>query len=749
MRPPKGAKRLRIELLDSGGRWVEIWSTRIKVTSGPAAGAQLRPEIVPDQLRKLLQARRADPAADLRPLARQLALESATVTLDTLPNPPFFGALENPLVTGGSQFGKLKVEGWIIHQEQRIRRLIGTTHPLAENEMDYGDRVRAEAGELFPNHPYAGRSQFFGMVDIDETAGDPSYLEIFAELEDGTRHLVFVRRFFQRGCNQMERPLPEFSRGEFFRVVRLFLAGCRAQKISLGPLDRLWHACASAYENFRRFAPASLAHLTSARAEPYAAWQQANRLTPRLRAILTASAQSLAPNGPRFVLLLDTRGCTPAQLRACADSLLAQIYPSWEAWFVGDVAAPAGDPRFKAESAKAASDTVRALNAAVHQATGNQVALLPGHSRLSPDALLEVAETLAAGPQLELVYTDEDRMDDAGHRTEPNFKPAWSPAFAESGLFPGQLSVVSRERFIALGSLRDEYSLVPWFDLLLRLGDRLTPAQVAHIPLVLHHIHASVPRETDPSHASVEQSRTALVDAQVAPGPHRLALPAGDGAFAPAAASTNGARDPTILTRLQVTIVIPTRDRLHLLQECIELLDETVDWRYVKLIIVDDHSRDADAVRYLETIQQRKDLMCKVAASGGPQRAVQLLASCQPRPAPSRHPAGPPPQQRRQRPRARLARGNGRLVHATRRRRRGREARLSRQNPQPHWHHHRPARRPGGHAVCQGSPVGGARRMAGGRPRSLGRHGRVPHDAHRPLPGARGLRRGGLRRGLQ
>ncbi len=56
----------------------------------------------------------------------------------------------------------------------------------------------------------------------------------------------------------------------------------------------------------------------------------------------------------------------------------------------------------------------------------------------------------------------------------------------------------------------------------------------------------------------------------------------------------------------------PTRDRLHLLEECVELLGETVDWRYVKLIIVDDHSRDTDARRYLETIQQRTDMSCRV-----------------------------------------------------------------------------------------------------------------------------------------
>ena len=126
-------------------------------------------------------------------------------------------------------------------------------------------------------------------------------------------------------------------------MVRLFLAGCRAQKVRRGSPAAIWRAGAQAYENFRRFAPASLAHLAQAKVEPYAAWQQANRLTPRLRAILEASARNLQPAGPRFVLLLDARGCTAAQLQACADSLRAQIYPQWEAWFVGEGSAPAGD----------------------------------------------------------------------------------------------------------------------------------------------------------------------------------------------------------------------------------------------------------------------------------------------------------------------------------------------------------------------------------------------------------------------
>jgi glycosyltransferase involved in cell wall biosynthesis len=616
VRPARGARQIRLELLDAGGRWVEIWRSGIKVTAGPPAGARLNRGIVADQLRKLLQARRADPAADLVPLARTLAAESAAVLLDTLPNPPFFGALENPLLTGGSQYGKLGVEGWIIHQEQRIRRLVATTHPLVENEMDYGNRVRAEAGALFPGHPYAGRSQFFGMVDIDESAGDPVCLKIFADLEDDTRHLIFVRRFYQRGCNQMERRLPEFKRTTFLEAVRAFRAGCHAEQVQLGRLGDFWRECRRAYDQFRRFAPVSLAHVASGLENPYDAWVRANGLTPRLHESLATAAQRLDATGPRFVVLVDTRGCTPANLRDLAGSLLLQIYPHWQAWFVGEVAAPGGDPRLKAMPAGGARETVRALNAAAHQATGSHLALLPGHSRLSPDAFVEIAERLAADPAIELVYTDEDRLTDRGERTAPSFKPDWSPALADSGLFPGQLSVIRRDRFVELGSLREGFDAVPWYDVLLRLGDRLRAEQAVHVPLVCHHARANPPpvESADPS---IEQARQALADAVQRRGWN--AAP-----FRPETAHHRRLQyhqlrwDHGILSRLQVTIVIPTRDRLHLLQECIELLDETVDWRFVKLIIVDDHSRDLDAVRYLEAIQKRNDLMCEVVRPADP-----------------------------------------------------------------------------------------------------------------------------------
>lgn len=611
IRPPQGTHLLRLELRDSGGNWVEFWRREIKATKGPGRRPKLRSGILPDQLRKLLQAHRADPDCDLRDYARQLAVESATVAFETLPNPPFFGALEKPLLTGGSQFGKLRVEGWIIHQEQRIKRLLATTNPMVENELDYGDRGRAEAGEMFPDHPYAARSQFFGMVDIEEDASDPAYLQIYAELEDGTRLLVFLRRFYQRACNRDERPLPEFSQSLLLRTVALFIGACRAERIRLGSLREFWRGVCRAREIYQQFAPASLAHYDQANPDPYHAWQTANQLTPQLEKCLLESTKQLGSDAPFFTLLVDTRGCRKSQVAQVAASLLDQIHPNWEAWFIGETAAPSGDSRFHTERCKDSKDYIRALNAATHQSHGTHIALITGDARLSLDALIETAERWSANPELELTYTDEDSMSDDGGRSAAEFKPEWSPALADSGLFPGNLCVVRRDRFEALGSFRDSFSEVPWYDYILRLGDTLTTDQVCHISLVCYHRRLSRSRQTDPTDHSVEQARQALADAM-----QRRSLEAAP--FLPETGHHQRIRyhqlrwSDSVLARLPVTIVIPTRDKLHLLQECVELLEETVNWAYAKLIIVDDHSRDADAADYLERIQQRTDLHCLV-----------------------------------------------------------------------------------------------------------------------------------------
>ncbi|MBA4135757.1 MAG: hypothetical protein C0518_00410 [Opitutus sp.] len=616
VQPPRRARELRIELLDAGHRWVEIWRTPIKVKQGPAARGEYVPALVPEHLHRLLQTRRASPAANIDALAHALVRESSAIPLNTLPNPPFFGALERPEFIGGTQYGKVRAEGWIIHLEQRIVRLIASTRPDIENELLYGDRPRPEAAQLFPQHPHAAHSQFFGMLDIDETAPGPVNLRMFAELEDGTRHLVFARRFHPRSAFVWERPLPEFSRSEFVRCALALRRATRRLGVSIdGTVAEQWAAVRSAWALYRRTAPEEAA-AAERQPDEYETWRRTNGISPRLSKILLAKAERLKFRGPTFCVLVDTQDCDPAKVARLAASLTAQIYPNWKARFVGPVALTSGERRCAHHHASGI-DVVASLNAAAEQSDATWIMLLPGDARLSHDALLEIAERIAEEPHLELVYTDEDRMDDTGQRSSPDFKPDWSPALALSGLFPGLLALIRREKFVSLGGLRPAFDAVSWYDLLLRLGDDLPGSRVAHVPLVCYHASASMPRELELSHRAYEQGRAALAETMRRRG--WAAAP-----FLPEAGHFRRTRfhqlrwDADGLAKSPVTIVIPTRDRLHLLQECIEQLEETVDWRYVKLVIVDDHSRDVDARRYLERIQERSDLRCRVVRLDDP-----------------------------------------------------------------------------------------------------------------------------------
>lgn len=608
LQPHRGAREVRLELLDVDNHWTEFWRSPIRVTHGTRAVGRYQLGVLPDHVHVLLQALRADPAVDLAPIADALAEGGAAIPLDTLPNPPFFGALEKPELVGGVQYGKVRVEGWLIHREQRIRRLIGSTHPQIENEFSYGDLPRPEAAALFPGHPYAARSQYFGLLDIDENVPGPAAIKVFAELEDGTRHLVFTRRFYPRPCHVWERPLPAFDRRTFMTCVLALRAAAKRRHVELGSWSQRWTALGAALALYRREALAAPARQSAP--DAFAAWQRNNRVGARLASILRQSAQALGER-PRFQLLVDARDCTEQRLAQLATSLAGQLYPNWEAHFVGAEPQPGFDARCRWHPAATTAEIVTRLNALLRAGTADLVTLVPGDARLSPGALVEVAERFAAKPELELVYTDEDAMDDAGVRLDPCFKPEWSPTLLLSGFFPGHLAVVRREKLLAAGGFRKEFAGIAWFDALLRLSDRWADAQVAHVAQICYHKRAGRPAALPATAAAIEETRLALVETM-----DRRHWPAAP--FLPAAAHARRENfhqlrwSGEVLAQLPVTIVIPTRDRLHLLQECVELLEETVDWRRAKLVIVDDHSRDTDALRYLERIQTRTDLRCVV-----------------------------------------------------------------------------------------------------------------------------------------
>ncbi len=208
-----------------------------------------------------------------------------------------------------------------------------------------------------------------------------------------------------------------------------------------------------------------------------------------------AAAVAALPDQPLITIVTPVHDTDPAWLHACVDSVRHQVYPRWQLVLCDDAStsketlealeALAGDTRIDVLHLPAARNIAGATNEAIEAARGDFVAFLDHDDELAPDALAEIVRAIKDRPDVDVVYSDEDKLDEGGRRTEPFFKPDWSPEYLLSTMYVGHLMVVRRELLREVGGLRDEYSGSQDHDVILRLAER-TP-RVHHVPRVLYH----------------------------------------------------------------------------------------------------------------------------------------------------------------------------------------------------------------------------------------------------------------------
>ncbi len=227
----------------------------------------------------------------------------------------------------------------------------------------------------------------------------------------------------------------------------------------------------------------------------YRRWVDQHELTAADLARLKAEGEAL-PLRPTFSVITPVYNTEPRWLRACIDSVLAQVYPHWQLCLVDDASTSAEtqtvlreygarDPRITVVRMPANGHISRASNAGLDVATGEFVALLDHDDTISPDALLEMARCMNSAPDLDFIYSDEDKLDATGHRCDPYFKPDWSPDQFLNFMYTNHLMVLRRSMVESAGRFRVGYEGSQDFDLALRI---ITKSQrVGHVPKVLYH----------------------------------------------------------------------------------------------------------------------------------------------------------------------------------------------------------------------------------------------------------------------
>lgn len=185
-------------------------------------------------------------------------------------------------------------------------------------------------------------------------------------------------------------------------------------------------------------------------------------------------------------------------LRQAIQSVKRQTYPHWQLCICDDASSDPAigealqreamhDSRIRIVTRSTNGHICRATNDAISLADSEWIGFLDHDDALVPYALGLVAEAIAARPHAELLYTDEDKLDNKGLRSRPHFKPGWNPALLLGQNYLCHLSIYKLERVRLLGGLRPGFEGAQDHDLALRYMEGLQTHQIVHLPHILYH----------------------------------------------------------------------------------------------------------------------------------------------------------------------------------------------------------------------------------------------------------------------
>ncbi|MHA6667343.1 glycosyltransferase family 2 protein [Homoserinimonas sp. A447] len=182
-------------------------------------------------------------------------------------------------------------------------------------------------------------------------------------------------------------------------------------------------------------------------------------------------------------------------LKKMIRSVVRQGWPFWELILVDDCSedeilsrflanASQKEPRIRVITRTTNGGISSASNDGIAAATGNFIALLDHDDLLLPGALRTVAEAIEADPEIDYLYTDEEKVDEFGYRFETFRKPMWSPERFRGQMYTGHLSVLRTELVRQVGGFRSEYDGSQDHDLVLRVSEKARV--IHHVPEVLY-----------------------------------------------------------------------------------------------------------------------------------------------------------------------------------------------------------------------------------------------------------------------
>ena len=340
----------------------------------------------------------------------------------------------------------------------------------------------------------------------------------------------------------------------------------------------------------------------------------ARRYFDRLHARVSAARRrrdsaEQPPPRPLVSILCPTYKPMMSDFVAAVDSVIAQTYNNWELIIVDDGGKSAeiarriagycaSDPRIRCVTLKKNLGISGATNAGLEAARGEWVAFFD-HDDLLVDVAVEMMVDAAQATGARMLYSDEDKIDQAGYFLEPNLKPDWNYRYVLGCNYVCHLLFVEAETLRRVGPLRTGYDGAQDHDLILRLAEEVPGRQIPPVPEVLYHW-----RKTPNSTAVDVSKKGYAIDAGVRCVGDHLARRG-------VAAEVSSIRGLTLYgikwladAQPSVSVIVPFKDQVETTQRCVDALLAHTDHPNFDVILVDNWSVTIEARSFIKRMKR-------------------------------------------------------------------------------------------------------------------------------------------------
>jgi glycosyltransferase involved in cell wall biosynthesis len=332
----------------------------------------------------------------------------------------------------------------------------------------------------------------------------------------------------------------------------------------------------------------------------------------RLKAENISHDQAEHSYQPKISVIVPTYNVDPKWLERCVSSVVNQSYSNWELCLYDDASTnketirameemQAIDVRIKAVFGKKNKHIAEASNEAIKIATGDFVALLDNDDEFTRGALNSIVKKLNEDPNLDYIFSDEDKLEMDGSRTGPYFKPGINRTLFLANNYQCHLSVIRKSLGDKIGWFRKGFEGSQDYDLFIRVME--STDRIGHIDEVLYHWR-KIPGSTATDYGEKGYANESSIKALT----EHIARAGLNGHIQNGLWPGSFRIKYDIPNNPKVSIIIPFKDQPGLLISCVQSILNKTHYENYEILLIDNNSEEEETSQALRSLLQNDQI---------------------------------------------------------------------------------------------------------------------------------------------